>query len=76
MVPILRFLWFWVLGDGAGHIQSLVIGGALLILGTLTVILSLLADLIGTNRKLLEKTLAHVRRLEEGAAASQAEPAD
>lgn len=68
MVPILRFLWFWVLGAGAGHIQSLVIGGALLILGTLVVIMSLLADLIGTNRKLLEQTLAHVRRLEEGAA--------
>ena len=64
-VPILRFLWYWVLGDGAGHIQSLVIGGALLILGTLVVIMSLLADLIGTNRKLLEQTLAHVRRLEE-----------
>jgi glycosyltransferase involved in cell wall biosynthesis len=74
MVPILRFLWFWVLGDGAGHIQSLVIGAALLILGTLTVILSLLADLIGTNRKLLEKTLAHVRRLEENASAGRAGP--
>ena len=66
-VPILRFLWFWIQGDGGGHIQSLVLGGALLILGTLTVIMSLLADMIGSNRKLLEQTLAHVRRLEEKA---------
>ena len=65
MIPILRFLWFWIAGDGAGHVQSLVLGGALLILGTLTVIMSLLADMIGTNRKLLETTLAHIRRLEE-----------
>ena len=65
MIPILRFRWVWIAGDGAGHVQSLVLGGALLILGTLTVIMSLLADMIGTNRKLLETTLAHIRRLEE-----------
>jgi len=76
MVPILRFLWFWIEGDSEGHIQSLVLGGALLILGTLTIIMSLLADMIGTNRKLLEITLAHVRRLEDDAAASRADPAD
>ena len=65
MIPILRFLWFWIAGDGAGHVQSLVLGGALLILGTLTVIMSLLAAMSGTNRKLLETTLAHISRLEE-----------
>ena len=71
MIPILRFLWFWIAGDGAGHVQSLVLGGALLILGTLTVIMSLLADMIGTNRKLLETTLAHIRRLEENGMGSE-----
>ena len=71
MIPILRFLWFWIAGDGAGHVQSLVLGGALLILGTLTVIMSLLADMIGTNRKLLETTLAHIRRLEENSVGSE-----
>ena len=71
MIPILRFLWFWIAGDGAGHVQSLVLGGALLILGTLTVIMSLLADMIGTNRKLLETTLAHIRRLEENGRGSE-----
>ncbi|MDN3720583.1 glycosyltransferase family 2 protein [Roseibium salinum] len=33
LMPILRFLLFALQGDTAGHVQSLVIGGALLILG-------------------------------------------
>ncbi|MDP9423514.1 MAG: glycosyltransferase family 2 protein [Pseudomonadota bacterium] len=73
LVPIVRFLWFWILGEGDGHIQSLVLGGALLILGSLTVIMSLLADMIGANRKLIESTLTHVRRLEENITKSAAE---
>ena len=64
LVPILRFLWFWSQGTGSGHIQSLVLGGALLILGNLTAMMGLLADLIGTNRKLMEMTLERVRRIE------------
>lgn len=71
-IPILRFLYFWVIGDGDGHIQSLVLGGSLLVLGVLTGLLGVLADLIGANRKLLEATLAHVRRLEEQVARLEA----
>jgi glycosyltransferase involved in cell wall biosynthesis len=68
MVPILRFLWFWAIGDGNGHIQSLVLGGSLLVLGVLVAIMGMLADLIGTNRKLLEANLARVSRVEEALA--------
>jgi glycosyltransferase involved in cell wall biosynthesis len=64
-IPIMRFFWFWLTGDADGHLQSLVIGGALLVLGVLTVLMGILADLIGTNRKLLEATLFKVRQLEE-----------
>jgi glycosyltransferase involved in cell wall biosynthesis len=64
-IPILRFLWFWTTGDGDGHIQSLVIGGALLVLGVLTVLMGILADLIGTNRKLAEAGLLRMHRLED-----------
>jgi UPF0716 family protein affecting phage T7 exclusion len=52
-------------GRGSGHIQSLVIGGALLVLGVITIMLGALADLIGRNRQLLEQTLERVRMLEE-----------
>ena len=65
MAPIIRFLWFWANGAGDGHVQSLVLGGALLVLGVLTGLMGVLAELIGANRKLLEATLNHVRRLEE-----------
>nr|WP_255586980.1 glycosyltransferase family 2 protein [Hephaestia mangrovi] len=64
-LPILRFLWFWADGNGNGHVQSLVIGGALLVLGVITGLLGMLADLIGANRKLLEAALLHIRQLDE-----------
>jgi glycosyltransferase involved in cell wall biosynthesis len=65
MLPVLRFLALWAMGDGAGHVQSLVLGGALIVLGTLTGLLGVLAELIGANRKLLEAALGHIRRLEQ-----------
>lgn len=65
LAPIVRFLWFWANGAGDGHVQSLVLGGSLLVLGVLTGLMGVLAELIGANRKLLEATLSHVRRLEE-----------
>jgi glycosyltransferase involved in cell wall biosynthesis len=64
LLPILRFLWFAAHGDSAGHIQSLVIGGAVLILGAITFLLGMLADLISANRKLAEATLEKMRGLE------------
>ncbi|MFM5955433.1 MAG: glycosyltransferase family 2 protein [Novosphingobium sp.] len=65
LAPIVRFLWFFAIGAGEGHVQSLVLGGSLLVLGVLTGLMGVLAELIGANRKLLEATLSHVRRLEE-----------
>lgn len=74
MVPILRFMWFWVSGDGSGHIQSLVIGGSLLILGTLVAILGVLADLVSANRKLLETSLTEIRELRDQIETATNEP--
>ncbi len=65
LLPILRFLWFWVQGDGSGHVQSLVLGGALLVLGTLVAILGMVADLVAANRKLMEENLVRTRKLED-----------
>ncbi len=65
LAPMVRFLWFWLNGDSQGHLQSLIIGGALLVLGTGAVMLGALADLIARNRLLLEQTLERVRMLEE-----------
>src|SRR5690606_20804087 len=54
MIPILRFLFAYLSNDGDGHVQSLVLGGALLVLGALIAVMGILADLIAANRKLME----------------------
>ncbi len=65
LIPIVRFLVYWFMGDSDGHVQSLVLGGSLLVLGVITCLMGVLADLIGANRKLIEKTLTEVKRLED-----------
>lgn len=63
-IPILRFLYFWAIGQGDGHVQSLVLGGVLVVIGFMILLIGLLSDLINFNRRLLETTLEKVRRLE------------
>lgn len=64
IVPILRFLFFYFKGDGTGHIQSLVLGGAFLSMGFIAYLVGLVADLISNNRQLVEMTLERVKRAE------------
>jgi len=63
-LPILRFFSFYLAGEGGGHVQSLVLGGVLVIIGFITLLFGLLADLIGFNRQLIEMTLHRVTRLQ------------
>lgn len=76
LAPIVRFLFFYAIGEGSGHIQSLVIGGALLIMGLMTFLVGLVADLISHNRQLVEMTLEKVRRLELALPPDSAVPPD
>lgn len=64
MLPVIRFLYLYSIGQGDGHIQSLVLGGAMLVIGLMTFLIGLVADLIGFNRQLVEMTLEKVRRIE------------
>ena len=59
-----RFLWDYFTVGGQGHVQSLILAAALLIIGFLTTLIGMLADLIGRNRQLSEEILLRVRRLE------------
>jgi glycosyltransferase involved in cell wall biosynthesis len=60
-----RFAWFYLTDPGpTGHVQSLVVGAALLILAFQLVALGIVADLMRANRVLVERTLHRVRRLE------------
>jgi hypothetical protein len=62
--PIMRFVWFYLSGEGDGHIQSLVIGSALLMMGFMTFMIGLVADLIQFNRQLLEMVLERLKSRE------------
>jgi len=64
LIPIIRFLIYYFLGDGSGHMQSLILGGVILLMGFVTFVMAILADLINFNRHLLEMTLEKVRRME------------
>ena len=60
----LRFLVYYFADGGAGHIQSLILAAVLLIVGFQTMLIGLVADLIGSSRSLLEDALVRVRELE------------
>ena len=64
LIPMVPFLYFYLFVSGQGKIQSLVIGSALLTIGTLTFLLGLVADLLNHNRALIEMVLEKTRRLE------------
>ena len=59
-----RFLFYYLSGQGMGHIQSLILAAILTIVGFQVCLIGLMADLVGFNRKMLEETLYRVRRLE------------
>ncbi len=65
-VMIIRFLIFFAKGNGMGHIQSLVVASMLVMMGFMTFILGLQADIIAANRKLLEDVQFRIRRMEIG----------
>ena len=66
LIPIVRFILFYASGDGAGHIQSLILGGVLLTMGFIVFVSGLLSDLISQNRQLSEIILEKVREMELG----------
>ncbi len=59
-----RFLYYYIVGLGSGHIQSVIFAAVLLIVGFMVILIGLVADLIGFNRKILEELLYRVRFLE------------
>lgn len=64
LVGGIRFLYYFVNGLGSGHVQSLILSAVLLIVGFQILLIGLLADLIGFNRKIMEEALYRIRRME------------
>jgi glycosyltransferase involved in cell wall biosynthesis len=50
----LRFLWYYLQGQGGGMIQSLILASILLVMGFQAFLVAFVADLIAANRRLLE----------------------
>jgi glycosyltransferase involved in cell wall biosynthesis len=64
VIPIVRFLYFYLTSGGSGHIQSLLLGSVFLLMGFITFLFGLLADLISNNRQLNEQALERIKRME------------
>ncbi len=59
-----RFLIYMLYGNGGGHVQSLILSSILIMMGFMTIIIGLQADIIAKNRKILEDIQYHVRKLD------------
>ncbi len=59
-----RFLFFYIMDKGNGHIQSLIVSSILVMTGVQTLIFGVLADLLSINRKLIEDIQVRIKKLE------------
>lgn len=60
----LRYLYFYIIGQGSGHIQSLILAAVLIMLGFQTGVIGLQADIIASNRKILEEVQYRIRKID------------
>jgi len=58
----IRFLVYYFQGQGSGMVQSLILAAVFLIVGFVTFLIGLIADLVSFNRKILEEILVRLRR--------------
>jgi glycosyltransferase involved in cell wall biosynthesis len=72
----IRFVVAFVGGQGAGHVQSLILGAVLFIAAMLLAALGVIGDLLSAQRMLSQRTFERVRRIELalGIAPSHDEP--
>lgn len=60
----IRFLYFYFTGGGEGHIQSLIFSAVFIICGFFILILGIIAELVSSNRKMIETMMYKIRKLE------------
>ncbi|MFL5854770.1 MAG: glycosyltransferase family 2 protein [Solirubrobacteraceae bacterium] len=59
-----RFAYFWISGDGGGHVQSLILGAVLFNAAMVLAALGVLGDLLSSQRITLQRIFERVRRIE------------
>lgn len=60
----LRYLSFFLAGDGQGHVQSLLLASTLIVTAIIVVVAGVLSDIIAANRVLLEEVRMRLLRAE------------
>jgi glycosyltransferase involved in cell wall biosynthesis len=61
-VLLARFVYFWLNGDGDGHVQSVTIGAISSVVGVQLFALGIIADLLSVNRRLIEDILERLKK--------------
>jgi glycosyltransferase involved in cell wall biosynthesis len=67
----MRFIWYFIVDDGSGHVQSLLLMAVLAIAGFQSIALGFLGDVISANRRLLEDM--RIRQLKSPCVVNQTE---
>lgn len=74
LIPFVRYGVLWLGDREGGHLQSLLLGSLLLIIAFMSLMLGVVADLIRTNRILIEDNLEHTKRARFGTAGTEPVP--
>jgi glycosyltransferase involved in cell wall biosynthesis len=64
ILGFLRFVYFYLTKGGSGHIQSLIFSSVFVICGFFIVMFGVIAELISSNRKMIEMMIYKIRKLE------------
>jgi len=71
-----RFMVHYLQGRGSGMVQSLILTAIFLIVGFVTFLIGLIADLVSFNRKILEEVLYRLRRQDSTPSPEEGESPD
>lgn len=64
LIVVARFLYYYFMGNGNGHIQSLILAAILLISSVQIGIIAIIGDLLSINRKIMEDVQTRLKKLE------------
>lgn len=64
LIAGIRFVCYYIGGDGGGHVQSVIFSALCIIIALMLLMMGLIGDLVATNRKLLERIDVRLQQLE------------
>jgi glycosyltransferase involved in cell wall biosynthesis len=62
-IPLLRYFYLYLNNQQGDHLQSIVLGTLLIIIGFFAILAGFVGDIISVNRKLLEEIKVHQKKL-------------